>query len=343
MIDKKLKGSFLSPYKIVRPYFNEQKPVTIEVHPSYPCNYDCKWCIDKTLKEIGINKDSKSMMSEENVDEVIKFAVDQGVKGIIISGGGEPTLNKNTKKLVKKAAENDIVIGMFTNGSMLNDDNIPLYVENLSFLRFSFDDFNAENYSKTKGVPKRFYDRVIHNIKKCTRHKKLNQCECRIGIDFILTPTNIDKMVDIYHESKNLGVDYLQFCDCVIIGYEFTQRRKDLIKSGLKKVMYWKNLELNPTMDVVYEPIQMENYIPCNECKVTDYIVQVGADGGVRPCPHSARRDDWIYGNINDDSFKKIWENRKPIEDEYTYENCRFRKQNEILYGLENITHGEMI
>jgi len=345
-LEKKLKGSFLSPYKIVKPYFEKQKPQTIEVHPSYPCNYNCEWCIDKTLKEIGVNKDSKSMMTKENVEEIIRFCKAQGVKGIIISGGGEPTLNKNTELLVKLAKENNIVIGLFTNGSMLNSENIPTYINSCSFIRFSFDDFSPESYAKTKGVPERYYDLVLNNISNCVAYKILSENDkCRIGIDFILIPSNITKMVWIYEEALTLGVDYLQFCDCVEIGYEFTQRRKKEIRKGLKEVMLHKKEIGDTQMDVVYEPIQMENYIPCGHCKVIDYIFQVGADGGVRPCPHSARRDDWLYGNINEHSLEYIWTNRptEKIDKEYLYENCRFKKQNEILFGLERITHGEMI
>lgn len=342
----RLKGSFLSPYKIVKPYFEKQKPVTIEVHPSYPCNYNCQWCIDKTLIEIGVNKDRKSMMTKENVDEIIRFANERNVKGIIISGGGEPTLNKNTEYLVKRCKDFGIVVGLFTNGSMLNMDNIKTYVDSCSFIRFSFDDFSAENYAKTKGVPEKYYDRVINNIKQCVAYKKLsNNTKCRIGIDFILIPSNLDKMVNIYVEALALGVNYLQFCDCVEIGYEFTQRRKKLINDGLQDVLKYKDQINDVKMDVVYEPIQMENYFPCSKCKVNEYIFQVGADGGVRPCPHTARRDDWMYGDINEKSLSEIWDQRdkSKIDKDYIYENCRFRKQNEILYGLENITHGEMI
>jgi len=342
----KLKGSFLSPYKIVRPYFEKQVPHTLEVHTSYPCNYNCQWCIDKTLIELGVNKDRHSMMTKENVEEIIRFCIEKGVKGIIISGGGEPTLNKNTELLVKLAKENGIVIGLFTNGSMLNLENIKTYVDCCSFIRFSFDDFSPEHYAETKGVPERYYDIVIKNIKDCVSYKMLYGNEdCRIGIDFILTPNNIERMVWIYEEALRLGVDYLQFCDCVIIGYEFTQRRKDLIQKGLQEVLLHKEEVVAPEMDVVYEPIQMENYIPCSKCKANEYIFQVGADGGVRPCPHTARRDDWMYGNINEKSLSEIWDNRdkSKIDKDFIYENCRFKKQNEILFGLDHISHGEMI
>lgn len=342
-MSNKLKGSFLSPYKIVKPFFEKQQPITLEVHPEYRCNYNCEWCIDRVLKEIGTNKDSTSSLSEEGVRSIIDSCIKLGIKGIVISGGGEPTLNKNTELLVELSDENDIVIGMFTNGSLLTDETIKTYIEHLSFLRFSFDDFSSEHYALTKGVPERNYNLVLNNIRKCVQYKKENKTKCRLGIDFILTPTNIERMEEIYKEVKDLDVDYLQFCDCVIIGYEFTERRKEDIRLGLDKVIACKVKDEN-TMDVVYEPIQMENKVYCKDCYVKDYIVAIGAEGDVMPCPHTTRFTEMLYGNIFESSLHEVWENRpKVLNSDKLYENCRFRKQNEILQGLANISHGEMV
>jgi len=339
-----LKGSFLSQYKIVKPFFDKQKPITIEVHPAYQCNYNCEWCIDKELKELGANKDSVSMLSEDGVVSIIDSCIKMGVKGIIISGGGEPTLNKNTELLVRLANEADIVIGMFTNGSLLTPDTIKLYIKHLSFIRFSFDDFDPSNYSKTKGVPERNYKIVLDNIKQCVSEKIITgNTKCRIGIDFILTPNNINRIFSIYKEVKDFGVDYLQFCDCVIIGYEFTKQTKKKIKRSLERVMIVNKIDTS-NMDVVYEPIQMDNKVYCRDCNVKDYIFQVGADGLVRPCPHLARHDELSYGNIYDKPLHELWKDRPDkLDTNLVYENCRFRKQNEIISGLLNITHSEMI
>jgi MoaA/NifB/PqqE/SkfB family radical SAM enzyme len=344
MNTNKYKGSFLSQYKIVKPFLDNQKPLTLEVHTEFRCNYNCEWCIDKTLKQICLNKDSESSLSERGVVSIIDSCIELGVKGIILSGGGEPTLNKNTELLVRLADEAGIIIGLFTNGSLLTKETIKEYIKHLSFIRFSFDDFSPKNYSLTKGVPERNYYLVLDNIKKCVGEKKYtNNTKCRIGIDFILTPNNIERMEQIYREVRNLGVDYLQFCDCVIIGYEFTKQRKKDIRQGLKKVIARKKADGIP-MDVVYEPIQMENKVPCSECHVKEYIVQVGADGGVRPCPHLARHDELLYGNIYDKPLHELWKDRPDkLDTDLLYENCRFRRQNEILFGLKNITHGEMI
>lgn len=342
-----MRAKFLSKYKVVKAYYDGIKPVTIEVHPSYPCNYNCKWCIDKTLKNQKgegwcINNDSKSMMSEANVRNIIESAVKMKSKGIIISGGGEPTLNKNTELLVELADEKGIITGMFTNGASLNEENMRKYIKGLSFIRFSFDDYNAENYSRTKGVGAHMYDKVIKNIKRCVELKKeLKADKCRIGIDFIIIPDNVDKMISIYKETLAMGVDYLQFCDCVEVGYRLTEAFQTKILDNLETI---HGMNRGKVFDVVYEPLQKENEVWCHDCEAKEYIVQVGADGKVRPCPHTARHDELIYGDINDKPLWQIWEDRpERLETNLCYEYCRFRKQNEILKGLKDIEHSEMI
>ncbi|MFX0077147.1 MAG: radical SAM/SPASM domain-containing protein [Candidatus Hermodarchaeota archaeon] len=349
-IEKLLKGRFLSKFKIVQHYYEKNIPTTLEVHPSYPCNYNCTWCIDEYLKAVpnekgyNINRDCKAMLTHENMEDIIIGCKELGIKGIILSGGGEPTLNKETEFLVEEANREGIVIGMFTNGSLLNDENIPKYIGNLSFIRFSFDDYSAESYSKTKGVPERMYDKVIGNIKQCVAYKKRPpESKCRIGIDFILIPSNIDKMIDIYVETRKLGVDYLQFCDCIEQGYTFNNVTKDKILNNLENIFSYQNTH-KCNLDVVYEPLQEGNDTTCSECGATDYIFLVGADGRVQPCPHLARHSELSYGNINEKSLKEIWRKRPIKLDTVMYwHNCRFREQNRILQALKNIEHPELI
>jgi len=342
--EEEMKGSFLSPYKIVKPYMNKQMPQTVEVHIAYQCNFNCEWCIDKHHMETGTNQDRTSMLTEGGVREIIQFCLQTGVNGIIISGGGEPALTKSTELLIKKAKYHNITIGMFTNGSIMPYETMKIYIDNLTFLRFSVDDFDAEHYSKTKGVPIQIYDAVLENIKRCTDYKRESgNTTCRIGIDFVIKPDNIERLVDMYFECINLKVDYIEFCDCVIPGYDFTESTRKKIEEKLNSILWYKNIRIDE-IDVAYEPIRKENTTLCKDCLVKDYIVQVGADGLVRPCPFLSRRNDLAYGCIYKDRMFNIWNNRpKKLDTDLLYENCRFIKQNEILKGLDYISHEEMI
>ena len=356
-INTLLKGKFLSKFKIVKPFFEEQMPYTLEVHPTYVCNYSCEFCIDEFLKNVpsvngmDINCDGKSQLTQENMDTIIEGCLELNIKGIILSGGGDPPINPNTLYLVEQANKNGISIGMFTNGFILNDKTIPKYIDNLTFLRFSFDSFSAKEYAKTKGVSEKAYYKVLENINKCATYKRTHKSKCKVGIDFIIQPHNVHLIQNIYRKACDLNLDYVQFCDCVIPGYEFTDHQKEKILDEVDQCLTIKYNEENPWNDtegkslpeVVYEPAQIENTINCQNCRMKNYIFMVGGDGGVRPCPHLARHDEMKYGDINNQSLKEIWDDRPDQLRYFLYEYCRFREQNRILEGLEHIEHEEIL
>jgi len=356
-IKKMLKGNFLNKYKIVKPFFEKQKPYTIEIHPTYRCSYNCEFCIDDYLKKVpsingmDINCDGKSQLTKENMDTIINGCLELGIKGIILSGGGDPPLNPNTEYLVKESKKKNIGIGMFTNGYILNDQTIPSYVDNLTFLRFSFDSFEVENYIKTKGTTAKAYWRVLANIEKCTTYKKENKSSCKIGMDFLIQPHNVHLIKDLYRKASELMVDYVQFCDCVVPGYHFTDNLKERILEEVGQCLTIKANTENPyngeegkkMSEVVYEPAPVENTTNCSDCKMKDYIFQVGGSGLVHVCPHTARHDHTKYGDINEQSLKEIWDTRSKKIPSFLYEYCRFREQNKILSGLEQIEHGDIL
>lgn len=349
-IQERLKGNILSKFKIVDKYFKQQKPANIEIHPSFKCGFSCTWCIDEWLKNVPsknglqICNDSESIMSKEMIDKIITGCIELGITGIIVSGGGNPTLCPSMPHLAEQANKNNIDIGMFVNGSNLFDRTIPIFIDNLTFIRFSVDSFDAENYAKTKGTTEKMYYRVLENIRKCTEYKKEHNSKCKIGIDFVITPENISLIKNIYEKSCELKIDYLQLADCVVTGYEFSKRTKKLILTELEKCYILnRKKDKEYIIEIIYEPAQVENITNCKDCLMKDYTFQIGASGFVHPCAHLARHNEMVYGNINDQSLKEIWENRPRQLHDFLYEYCRFREQNKILQGLRHIEHGELL
>jgi MoaA/NifB/PqqE/SkfB family radical SAM enzyme len=349
-IEQQLQGAFLSKFKIVQWALNKQMPTTLEVHPTYRCNYNCNFCIDKSLREAPenpggyhINKDNKSQLTKENMDTIIQGLKDLNIKGLILSGGGEPTINLHTLYLVQEAAKIGVSVGLFTNGSVLTDESLREYIRCVDFIRFSLDDFTEATYVKTKGTVAAMYHKVLETLKKAVQFKKELKSKCKVGVDYIIQPDNHDKIQHVYKEASKLGADYVQYCDCVVWGYQFTERMKrEMFKEINRVIGYKEDKELQT--EIVYEPAPITNDTPCGQCKMVDYIFQVGGDGGVRPCPHIARHDELLYGNINDKSLKEIWVGRHDMKNTpMVYEYCRFREQNKILKALSHIEHEKLL
>ena len=86
------------------------------MHPSLyttnKCNLKCKFCnsghLDRTLS-----------WSKEDTTKIVTILSNLGVKAVTLSGGGEPLIFEHFKLLIDKLRENDIQIGVITNGRLV--------------------------------------------------------------------------------------------------------------------------------------------------------------------------------------------------------------------------------
>ena len=107
----------------------QPKPRFYEICFSNHCNLNCSFCSQKELR-----KNNHEVMSLETLKGILKKAIEERV-GIVITGGGESTLNPNFKEfvdiLVKALNEDKITsLNLVTNGTML--DNCQHFIDKTS-------------------------------------------------------------------------------------------------------------------------------------------------------------------------------------------------------------------
>ena len=77
-------------------------PVFLEVHPTLACNHKCVWC------RYGHN--SSKLSYEDMVKSLTTYP---HVKGVRVSGGGEPLANKEaTLEFITRCGELGIAVGI---------------------------------------------------------------------------------------------------------------------------------------------------------------------------------------------------------------------------------------
>ncbi len=86
------------------------------------CNLDCAGCYSKELRPDG--PEVPAELSDDRFMELFEEAIDLGV-GVIMVAGGEPLLRPNL--LAKLAAITDMVIPVFTNGTLLDASVAPFF------------------------------------------------------------------------------------------------------------------------------------------------------------------------------------------------------------------------
>lgn len=108
----------------------ENVPAFLISSISSNCNLFCKGCYARENKSCGEGLENKQM-STERWAELFKEAKEMGVSFILLAGG-EPLMRRD---VIEKAAEiKEIMFLVFTNGTLLREDNLKLFDKNRNLL-----------------------------------------------------------------------------------------------------------------------------------------------------------------------------------------------------------------
>ena len=174
----------------------EKKPITADIFITNYCNNKCPYC---TYGRWELDSRAYAMKYKDFVAYAEKL-LDMGVRGIILTGGGEPTINPEFEKIAKWLTENKIHWGINTNFN-------KLVKVKPDYLKISIDAYDEESYERMRGV--QAYNKVRENIKAYSEWKRENSSNTSLGIQQLVKN---HKDVELFYErNKNLSVDYIVF------------------------------------------------------------------------------------------------------------------------------------
>lgn len=168
------------------------RPITADVFLTNFCNNRCDFCT--------YGRWERGKAAYMSYEDFVKYATrlrELGVRGIILTGGGEPTLNPDFDSITEWLEAQDIPYGINTNFNILKTFS-PDY------LKVSLDGWDEESYQNIRGV--RGYGLTRNNIIAYARWKNPGT---NLGIQMIAT--KLDKVRKFYHANKDLPVDYIVF------------------------------------------------------------------------------------------------------------------------------------
>lgn len=174
--------------------FKTHEPITADVFITNYCNNKCPYC---TYRRWELEPGARYMHFEDFVkytQRLLWF----GVKGIILTGGGEPTLNPDFNKITEYLEKNEIDYGINTNFC-----EYRYFRPN--YLKVSLDGYDRESYIKKRGVDR--YDDVIANIKKYAENK--DKSKTNLGVQMVVT--DINDIEPFYNSVKDIDLDYIVY------------------------------------------------------------------------------------------------------------------------------------
>lgn len=174
--------------------FTEQTPITADIFLTNFCNNKCPYC---TYHCWSLDPGARYMAYEDFVRYSTRL-FELGVKGIILTGGGEPTINPDFDQITKWLENNGIRYGINTNFNVFKDFS-PTY------LKVSLDGYDEQSYKLKRGV--HAYSRVIENIKKYRENGKHK--DTSLGVQIVVN--DLSEIERFYEGVKGLDVDYIVY------------------------------------------------------------------------------------------------------------------------------------
>lgn len=300
-------------------------PISVELTLTNACNLKCVYCSDLNLR----SKQGVHQIKREDFYGLFDDLAFGGTKGVVLEGGGEPTIYPYFSDIVKYARKVGLAVGLITNGTQSLE---PEILKELEWIRVSLDASTKEEYYELKGVDE--FENVLTNIAMYAKN-----CHT-VGVGYVVTNKNVSQLESLVLRLRMTGASYIQLRPVV--------DNPELYPTGveLDYLKYYEKSDFGVEIGgMVDNACGGNNNLPCYAHSVTSII---SGDGSVYLCGR-LNIYDWLrpLGNICKQSFREIWngderrrQSKMVRESEFCEKNCpqcRISKFNSVFDRLYSV------
>ena len=280
-------------------------PIEVEISPSGACNHRCIFC---AVDYLGYKP---NFLRKDVVLRDVKDMHEHGLKSVICSGEGEPLLNKELPDMVNRIKALGVDVAMSSNGALFTKEFAEESLSAFTWIRFSVASLEENSYYEIQKAAPGDLEKVKRNLSDAVEVKKSRGLHTTLGVQCLLLPSNMEQLPDMARQLQEIGVDYLTV-------KPFSQH----LHSGNKvTVDYERMLELESELKV-YETDEFSVYFRANamkkvhhekaykRCLGLPFMTHIDAKGNVWPCVAHIGTEEFRYGNVNEQTFREIWEGK---------------------------------
>lgn len=267
-------------------------PLSISIEPTTSCNLRCPECPSGLRSFTRPTGMLQSELFKRTIDEL-----KDSVSYLTFYFQGEPYLHPTFLEMVRYAGSKNMYTATSTNAHYLTDDMARKTIESgLDRLIISIDGTTQESYESYRIGGK--LDKVIEGTRNIIRWKKeLKSKTPFVMFQFLVVRQNEHQIEDVKKLGNELGVDHVAFKTAQIYEYE---NGSDLIPTIDTYSRYKRN------EDGRYS---IKNEL-LNHCWKMWHSCVITWDGKVVPCCFD-KDAHYVMGNLQEQSFKKIWQSDK--------------------------------
>lgn len=318
-------------------------PYEVLIHPSSYCNLTCEWCIGEYVTteesvndlEVHYKPKNKNLVLDNNISnpdvmlelirnitsyrkrvcctlEGVDIDKEFRVENISFSGiTGEPLVAKKAvKAAIEELFKNNIRIGMFTNGLLIEKDDLDTLTK-MSYINISLDAGSNEVYARLKCSGNKshnlLFDNVLSKINMLVEYKKNTGRDIEVNCSYLIYPENFELLYETAIKLKALGVNKLRL-KRDIYGHRLldsTQRSiyRDIIHN-IKQELVDDMFNVIEVHDIDNVSEQVRDF---SSCFIQHMMASVGSDGKMYPCNYHPKKNGYMFGNLLTKSFEEIW------------------------------------
>lgn len=299
-------------------------PLIVELDPTAVCDLACPGCISEDIIAAG------NSFTHARLLELGKEFKESNVKGVIFIGGGEPLAHPASGELIEYFGQNDISVGITTNGTFINR-YINQIAQYSSWTRVSMDASSEEMFEilrPTKGGGSKFHH-IINNMRELAKIKK-----GKLGFSFLIRTevegdgisSNIHEIYDAAALAKDIGCDYFEVKpsynyknDVAHSLVQHSSQRIEEIKKELERLpeLVDNNFSITKaiTLDDSLNGVQVKQTKRYTNCPATELRTLV-TPTGVFVCPYWRGKEQFSVGDAKNTNFKELWnsEHRNKVQ-----------------------------
>ncbi|MBI2063441.1 MAG: radical SAM protein [Candidatus Yanofskybacteria bacterium] len=330
------KKIFFHPEQIVKYKQGERPfPVTMEIDLTNNCNHKCVWCydLDKHVQS------ASEFLNTAVIKERLKEAYGLGTRGLNFSGGGEPMLHKDFLDILRFAKDMGFDLGLITNGSAIHSKNVQSLSELLTWVRISMAGGDRASYRDIQGVDQ--FDMVIEKIRLLSQIKKRMRTKLVIGIRVLVLEKNLHSLENMAGILKDMEINYLQLAPDQFStdgGAFWNSSENQKTQETVREILKERGIAL---LGAGFSVVQDNLNYP-RTCYAHFFQAVITAKGELRFCKNARGDDNYILGNINEQTLKEIWnsDKNKEIESWVRPDNCGlFCKNMALNTTMEDILY----
>jgi len=264
--------------------------LSMELELSRACNLQCIYCY------ANAGQGDQDGLAPGEVFDVVEQAQDLGARKIVLLGGGEPLLYPHLRRVVEYLSERRLVIELFTNGTLLDDEMVQFLYEHRVKVVVKLNSQRPEIQDELAGKPG-----TLAAIQRGIAHLRragYPDAEHGMGIETIICRQNLPELAGLWRWARREGI-YPYVESATVQGR--AKEHPELLVSAAETQSLFEELSRIDREEFGLEWIPRPP-LAGSTCNRHLYSCTVTTQGDVLPCPGV----NVPLGNIRDVPLRQI-------------------------------------